>query len=132
MAFLVWSCLGLGVMLLACGGVLLAWSYWAARPELWTIGLPIAIAGQVVLVIGLVLQLDRLWHSNRRQAAKLDTVDEQLHDLKSATALLGASHSSPSVSFYSHFASGASPHVLLTDLKSQLDLLAVKLGQMDR
>ena len=45
--------------------------------------------------------------------------------------LLGTSHGSPAGSFYAHMARGASPQLLLADLKSQLDLLAVKLGQKD-
>ena len=125
----VWTAVSLGVMLLVCGGILLVWSMVAARPELWNIGLPVAVAGQVVLVVGLVLQLDRLWHHNRHTAAKLDNVDEQLHDLRSAAAMLTTSHSSPATAFYSHFTNGASPQMLLADLKGQLDLLAGKLSQ---
>jgi len=128
----VWTAVSLGVMLLVCGGILLVWSMLAARPELWNIGLPVAVAGQVALVVGLVLQLDRLWHHNRHTAAKLDNVDEQLHDLRSAAAMLTTSHSSPATAFYSHFTNGASPQMLLADLKGQLDLLAGKLGQTDR
>jgi hypothetical protein len=33
------------------------------------------------------------------------------------------------VAFYSHLADGASPQLLLTDLKSQLDLLAMKMAR---
>ena len=123
----VWIAVSLGVMLLVCGGILLVWSMVAGRPELWNIGLPMAVVGQVALVVGLVLQLDRLWHHNRHTAAKLDNVDEQLHDLRSAAAMLTTSHSSPATAFYSHFTNGASPQMLLADLKGQLDLLAGKL-----
>lgn len=129
---LTWATLALGVMAFVCGGVLLAWSAASGRQELWTIGMPIALGGQIVLLIGLMLQLDRLWHDNRHTAEKLHHVDERLHDLNTATTLLGASHSSASASFYSHFAGGASPQLLLADLKSQLDLLAVKLSQDER
>lgn len=127
MALVVWAAVSLGVMLLVCGGILLGWSVLAHRDELWTTGLPIAIAGQVLLVVGLVLQLDRLWHHNQSAVAKLDDVDEQLNDLRSTTAMLGTSHSTPAVSFYSHLAGGASPQVLLADLKGQLDLLATRM-----
>jgi hypothetical protein len=126
---LTWATLALGVMAFVCGGVLLAWSAASGRQELWTIGMPIALGGQIVLLIGLMLQLDRLWHDNRHTAEQLHHVDERLHDLNTATTLLGASHSSASASFYSHLAGGASPQLLLADLKSQLDLLAVKLAQ---
>jgi hypothetical protein len=125
---LAWIALSLGTMGFVCGGVLLGWSLAMGRPELWNIGLPAALGGQIVLLIGLIVQLDRLWHDSRKAAAKLDTVDEQIHALKTATTLLGTTHG-PSGAFYAHWADGAGPQLLLSDLKSQLDLLAIKLGQ---
>lgn len=129
LAVLTWTILSLGTTAFVCGGMLLGWSFVANRQELWNLGLPIALGGQIALLIGLVLQLDRLWSDSRHAAAKLDDVDQQLHELKTATTLLGTSHSSPASAFYSHMAYGASPQLLLADLKSQLDLLAVKIGQ---
>jgi hypothetical protein len=129
---LTWLALLLGTMNFVCGGMLLTWSMAAGRPELWSIGLPIAIGGQIVLLIGLVLQVDRLWSDNRTAAAKLNDVDEQLGELKATTTLLGTSQGSAASVFYSHFAGGASPQLLLTDLKSQLDLLAIKIAQDER
>jgi len=129
MAMVVWSAISLGVMLLACGGILLGWSVLGHRPELWSLGFPIAVAGQVILLFGLVIQLDRLWSHNRDAAAKLDAVDRQLHDLRSTTAMLGTTHSTPGIAFYSHMAGGASPQLLLADLKGQLDLLAMQMGK---
>jgi hypothetical protein len=127
-----WLVLSLGTTSFVCGGILLGWSLATGRQELWNIGLPAALAGQVALLIGLVLQLDRLWRENREAAAKLDDVDNQLHDLKTTTTLLGSGQSSAASTFYSHFAGGAGPQLLLTDLKSQLDLLAMKIAQSER
>jgi hypothetical protein len=127
----VWLAISLGVMLLACGGILLGWSVLGHRGELWSLGLPIAVGGQVLLLFGLVLQLDRMWHHSRAAAAKLDDVDQQLNDLRSTTAMLGTTHSTPGLAFYSHMAGGASPQVLLADLKGQLDLLAMQMGKRD-
>lgn len=127
---LTWTVLSVGLMASVCGGVLLAWASVAGRQDLWAIGMPVGLGGQIVLVIGLILQLDRLWNDNRDTAEKLDHVGQRLHDLNKATTLLGTSHGS--TSFYSHMAGGASPQLLLADLKSQLDLLAVKLGQEER
>ncbi len=126
---LTWSVLAAGLMASAFAGVLLVWASVSGRSELWTIGMPVGLAGQIVLVIGLILQLDRLWHDNRHTAEKLEHVDERLHSLNKATTLLGAGANAASSSFYSHMAGGASPQMLLADLKTQLDLLAVKLGQ---
>jgi len=126
-----WSVLLVGMMAFACGGVLLGWSMLGGRDDLWTLGLPIAVGGQIVLLMGLILQLDRLWHDNRSTAAKLDHVDERIDDLKTTTSLLGTSHSPAASSFYSHLAGGANAQLLLADLKSQLDLLAVKISQTE-
>ena len=127
-----WLALSLGTATFVCGGILLAWSLATGRQELWNVGLPTALAGQIMLLVGLALQLDRLWHDNRAAAAKLDNVDEQLHDLKTAATLLGVSRGPASSVFYSHFAGGAGPQLLLTDLKSQIDLLAMKIAQEER
>jgi len=126
---LTWAVLAMGLMASTCGGVLLAWAAAVGRQDLWAIGMPIGLGGQIILVIGLILQLDRLWYDNRNTAEKLDHVDERLHDLNKTTTLLGTTHGPVSSSFYSHMAGGASPQLLLADLKSQLDLLAVKLAQ---
>ena len=131
LAILTWIALALGMTAFACGGMLLGWSLVAGRDELWTLGLPIALGGQIGLLVGLVLQLDRLWHDSRHAAAKLDDVDEQLHELRTATTLLGTSHTSPASAFYSHLSYGASPQLLLSDLKSQLDLLALRIAQQE-
>jgi hypothetical protein len=118
-------------MTFVCGGVLLGWSLVTNRQELWTIGMPIALFGQIALLLGLLLKLDRLWRDNHRAAAKLDHVDEQLHQLKTATRMSHTSHGLLSGAFYSHLADGASPQLLLTDLRSQLDLLASKISMND-
>ena len=82
--------------------------------------------------MALVVQLDRLLHDNRDTAAKLDMVDSKLHRLTAATIQLGSHSHSPSDAFYSHLTGGANPQLLLSDLKSQLDLLAVKIGDRER
>ena len=129
---LTWTALSLGMASFLCGGILLGWSLATDRQELWSVGLPVALGGQIALLVGLVLQIDRLWYDNRTAAAKLDSVDEQLHELKAVTTLLGASQGPAAGVFYSHFAGGAGPQLLLTDLKSQLDLLAMKIAQEER
>jgi len=128
LAALAWTILSLGTAGFVCGLVLMGWSMNTGRQDLWAIGSPLTLAGHIALVMGLVLQLDRIWHDSRLAAARMETVDEQLHDLKTATSLLGTAHG-PSSAFYAHWAGGAGPEILLGDLKSQLDLLAVKLSK---
>jgi hypothetical protein len=105
----------------------LGWSLWTGRGELWKIGLPIAAGGQISLLIGLVLQIDRFWHDNHRTVVKLGEVDEELHDLKTTANLFSTIHSPSSAQFYPHLASDKNPHVQLSDLKARLDLLAMKI-----
>lgn len=129
---LVWPLLALGLMTFVCGGVLIGWSLATGRSELWTIGMPIALVGQIGLLTGLILQLEKIWEDHRAATAKLDHFDDELHDLRTTTTLLGTSHFPSGSSFYSHFAGGASPQILLTDLKSQLDLLAVQISRDEK
>jgi hypothetical protein len=127
-----WLMLSLGLMAFVCGGVLVAWSFVANRPDLWRLGLPITFAGQAGLILGLVLQLDGLWQSSRQAAATLGELDDELAEIKHATTLLSTTHTGPAQSFYAHYSSGASPQLLLADLKGQLDLLATRLDHQNR
>ncbi len=114
------------------GASLLAWSLTIGQLEMWRIGLPLMLGGQVVLLLGLVLQIDRLRRESREAAARLGNVHRRLDDLNTAATLLESSHGPGARSFYSHFAGGASPQLLLSDLKSQLDLLALKIAREGR
>ena len=123
-----WISLSLGLATFACGGVLLAWSLLADRPDLWPIGLPIALAGQAGLIVGLVLQLEGLWRSSRQTEKTLSALDDELDRVRHATTLLSSTKSPSAQSFYVHLAEGAQPQLLLADLKGQLDLLAQQMG----
>ena len=65
-----WLLLGLGLATLVCGASLCIWSLVAGRPELWTTGLPVALVGQTVLAVGLLLQLDRQYLNARDDAPR--------------------------------------------------------------
>ncbi len=95
-------------------------------------GLPIAVGGQVVLLLGLALQLERIGQGSRKAADKLEHVDEQLHNLHQATTMLGirtALHRKRSIRIWPK---GANPQMLLADVKSQLDMLAMRMAQQKR
>jgi hypothetical protein len=102
----------------------LGWSAFANRGELWQFGVPIASVGGGVFLVGLVWQLERIWRNSRFAVQKLRQLDSQLRQLEQTTSMLGVTHGSPSQAFYSHMAEGANPHLLLADLKGQIDLLA--------
>jgi hypothetical protein len=126
LAVLAWLSLSLGTTAFVCGIALIGWDIKTGRQELAAIGTPIVFAGQIALVLGLILQLDRLWRASRWTAAHLETVGGQLHDLKRSS--MQTTSPASSSAFYTHWSGGAGPEILLGDLKSQLDLLAVKLS----
>lgn len=119
----------LGVTALVCGSVLLGWSYFGDRPDLWKLGGPIALGGQVGLVVGLVMLLDRLWSESRSTADQLSQLDEELLDLKSDRS----PHDSPLVGVLPAgvFVEGGDtrPELHLADIKRQLDALALQLHE---
>lgn len=127
--FVAWLLLLVGTMALVCGGVLVGWSLYASRAALWNLGLPILLAGQAGLLLGVVLQLARMWQNHRTAAERLAAVDRQLGDLEQTTTLLGNTYGTGSSTFFAHLAEGASPHLLLADLKGQMDLLAMKMSR---
>jgi hypothetical protein len=124
-----WIILSIGLAVFACGAVLLGWSLIAKRDDLWPIGMPLALIGQAGLILGLILQLDGLWNSSRQTAAVLSELDGELKNVRQATTLLSTSHSGGAQSFYLHLAEGASPQMLLADLKGQMDLLAQQMAK---
>ncbi|MBI3837696.1 MAG: hypothetical protein HY288_07155 [Planctomycetia bacterium] len=128
-SLLAWPVLSLGLMAFACGAVLLVWSFVEQRQELWNLGMPIAVAGQVGLLLGLILQLERIWQNSRQAVRKLEQVDSQLQHLERAATMLNVTHSSAAQAFYAHMADEANPQMLLADLKGQIDLLAMSMSK---
>jgi hypothetical protein len=129
LSLLSWSAISLGLMALVCGGVLLIWGYLFGRGELWSLGLPIALGGQAVLILGVFLYIDGLWQTNRKTSESLEELDESVADLRHATSMMSTTHSGPAQSFYAHMAEGASPELLLADLKGQMDILTMRLAR---
>ena len=124
----IWGSLSVGIMFCACGGILVAWSIASARLELWSVGMPISLVGQVGLLTALLLQLDRVHRYSRDTAAKLEAVDEELHLLKAAATTGDAKHWPYSPNTHTtHPAHSLLPHRMLSELQSQLDSLAIKI-----
>ncbi|UUO08248.1 hypothetical protein M4951_07980 [Blastopirellula sp. J2-11] len=123
-----WLATSAGSITLVCGLVLLGWAMFDPRPVLATVGLPLALLGLAGMLVGLVFQLDSVSQHNRRLHRHLLAVEDELEDLKTTTKLASSSHASPGQNFYLHMAEGASPHVLLADVKGQLDLLATQMA----
>jgi hypothetical protein len=124
-----WTILSLGLAIFACGAVLLGWSLVAKRNDLWTVGMPLALIGQAGLILGLILQLDGLWQTSRKTVAAIHELDDELKHVRQATTLLSTSRTNGAQTFYAHLAEGASPQMLLADLKGQLDLVAQQMAK---
>lgn len=92
-----WTLLTCGLASFFCGAALLTWSLFGERSELWTIGVPITLAGQVGLLLGVVLALDRLGQQNRQTVDRLGRLDERLDELRAAAWLNGPTTPSSSV-----------------------------------
>lgn len=127
-----WLVLSNGLMAFAGGSILCGWSLVTMRSELWLIGVPASLIGIACLLVGFVLQLESLWSGHRETMTLLTELEERMADIRHATTMLSSSHSGAAQSFYAHLVDGASPQVLLADLKSQLDLLAQQMANDSR
>ena len=97
-----WSLLSLGLALFSCGAVLLVWSLAADREDLWLIGLPLSLAGQAGLIIGLGLQLEGLWRHSRQNSEALTVLDCELSRVRQSRVLPDALVTAAGRSFSLH------------------------------
>jgi hypothetical protein len=123
-----WLIVVVGALALASGVGLIAWSLLNNQMMYWNLALGLALGGQGVLILGLVLVISRLWRSSRYAVAKLHEVHTRLGQLQQAAETLAATRSGGAPAFYADLVRGASPHVLLANLKGQVDQLATRVG----
>lgn len=102
-----WLLILSGTSTLFCGAMLVGWSFYTAATLFWKIGLPIAMGGQAILLMGVVLSLDVAAQCRQQQAKAI----YQLHLQQLQQAAPGDSQSHPVV---------PSPHQLLTELNKRL------------
>ncbi|MCI0493014.1 MAG: hypothetical protein L0Z07_08770 [Planctomycetes bacterium] len=122
-----WLFVVTGAMVLAGGLGLVGWSLSAKRADIWNLALGLTLGGQGILIFGLTLVVSRLWRNSRHATGKLQNVHAQLVQLqRSADAITAMRGGAPA--FYADLARGASPHVLLANLKGQVDQLAARFG----
>jgi hypothetical protein len=123
-----WLIVIIGVLALGFGLGLIAWSLSHNQMLYWNQALGLAIGGQGMLILGLVLVISRLWRSTRYAATKLQEVHTRLGQLQQASEALAATRPGGAPAFYADLVRGASPHVLLANLKGQVDQLATRVG----
>jgi hypothetical protein len=111
-----------------CGGIgAIAWCVNTGRGEFWNLSLGLTLAGQGVLIFGLILVVARLWRNSRFATGKLQDVHTRLGQLQRTAEAL-ATNRGGAPAFYADLARGAPPQILLSNLKGQIDQLATRLG----
>jgi hypothetical protein len=129
-AVVIWLMISVGSIAAVGGGALLGWSLLSNRQELWTYFLPATCFGQLMVLVGLLLQTRVYRRENGRAAEKLDAIGKQLDTLRTTAQLLNEGHGH-AASYCAHGAHGDGPQSLLADLKSRLDSIAVQLDRLD-
>jgi hypothetical protein len=124
-----WLIVIAGVFSLASGLGLITWSISTKTMTHWNLGFGLAVGGQGTLILGLALVVSRLWRHSRYAAMKLQEVHSRLGQLQQTAEVLTTMRTGGGApAFYAELARGASPHMLLTNLKGQLDQLATRIG----
>jgi len=122
-----WLLLSVGVTLFTAGAVLIGWSFYDDRQGLWSIGTPLALAGQVVFLVGLILQLDVLWQQSKVTARAIEAMDGR----RASADHVVPEVSRPRQALRSGVDDNSTQH-LLHDLKGQLDQFATRLSSHSR
>jgi hypothetical protein len=117
-----------GVAISGAGLGLIYRSVVMGQMHFWNLGLGLAIGGQGTLIFGLAMVVMHLWSSSRQTVGKLQEVHARLAELQHTAEALTAMRSGGSPAFYAELVRGASPQMLLTNLKGQLDQLATRLS----
>jgi hypothetical protein len=123
-----WMLVVLGALALAGGIGAIGWCLGENRTEYWNLALGLTLTGQGVLIFGLVLVVSRLWQNSRSATGKLQDAHSRLVELQRTAEVLSATRTGGAPAFYAELVRGASPQMLLSNLKGQLDQLATRLG----
>jgi hypothetical protein len=120
--------LGSGFLALMIGVVALVWSAAFGQAVVWRWGLTTTVAGEGLLILGLTWMAARLWQKGRQLDRNLHQVDSQLTEVSELAGQLTASQLSSSQHYYQHFSQSANPHLLVANLRGQIDQLAERLA----
>jgi hypothetical protein len=124
-----WLIVGAGTLGLAAGIGLIAGSLGTGQMIYWNLALGLALGGQGTLIFGLVLAVSRLWRSTRHAGQRLQEVQARLAQLQHSADALTGMRSGGAAAFYADLVRGASPQMLIANLKGQVDQLSVRLGR---
>jgi hypothetical protein len=122
-----WLVVASGTIVLLAGIGLIGWSLSAKQMQHWNLALSLTLGGQGALILGLVMVVSRLWRNSRYAASKLQEMHARLGQLQNTADTISAMRGG-APAFYADLARGASPQMLLSNLKGQLDQLATRFG----
>lgn len=126
--WLQWFVLSAGVALFTCGAILIGWSFNPGRHELWNVGAPLALLGQVAFLVGLILQLDVLWRHQDWAARRVNELPpfqpEPLTRPRNNVAL-----ASSEVNGEPKAASIQDPQLVFREWRGELDRVATQLSR---
>ncbi len=123
-----WLTVFAGALILAGGIGLVAWSLSTTQMLYWNLAIGLTLGGQGLLIFGLVLAVSRLWRNSRYASGKLQDVHTRLGQLQNTADALAATRSGGAPAFYADLVRGASPQVMLANLKGQIDQLTSRIG----
>jgi hypothetical protein len=121
-----WLVVVLSALVLSAGVGLIGWTLSSHEMQYWNLAVGLSIGGQGGLVLGLVMLVARLWRSSRYAALKLQDVHARLGQVQQAAEAWNANRGSSAPAFYADLVRGASPHIMLANLKGQVDQLATR------
>ena len=133
MQWFAWFSMSVGLGLVAGGVGLMGMGLFGEQSEFWRgfwqWGVGATLIGQAMLIAGLVRVLTSLWISSRQSTERLVQMEQQLAEVgRTAESIIARQAGGASV-FYGELARGASPTLLMANLKGQLDHLATRLHQ---
>lgn len=83
-----WGFLTVGLAAFVCAAALAISLIVGNRPDLWNVAIPaVIIVGQLAIVVGLVLQLDRVWEDNRQNTLRLTRMHDELQRIHQRTGV---------------------------------------------
>jgi hypothetical protein len=124
-----WFALTIGLGLATGGVVLMGMGQFGEFPEFWQWGVGVTLAGQAFLIAGLTRVLMSLWNTSRAADHRVSEMQHELAEVgRTAEAIIAQRAGGPS-GFYGELARGASPTMLLANLRGQIEHLATRMHQ---